>query len=71
MASLALSEIENKIKSVSYEEQLALFSFIGNLLKKNKNEKSEKFQRKLGGLENNFWISEDFDETPNCLKDYI
>lgn len=33
--------------------------------------KQSAFVRKLGGLEKDFWIAEDFNETPDCLSEYI
>jgi len=29
------------------------------------------FARKLGGFEGEFYIAPDFDETPECFKDYM
>jgi hypothetical protein len=29
------------------------------------------FKRQLGGLEEGFYMSPDFDETPECFKEYM
>lgn len=70
MSDIAFSTLTQQIKECSYDEKVTLLSFIADLLKHNpKTEKKAK--RKLGELQGKIFISEDFDETPECFKDYI
>lgn len=72
MSNQALIQMQQQLQSASYEEQVSMLSFIADLLKK-KIQPQKKLQpkHKLGGLEKGFWIADDFDETPDCFKDYI
>lgn len=72
MSSFVMSKMQQEIKSATYEEQVSLLAFIADLLKeKIQPQKSIKPKRKLGGLEKGFLIADDFDETPDCFKEYI
>lgn len=74
MSDIALAEIKSKIETSTYEEQVDLLGYIAGLLKNEKpvqNENVLQPKRKLGGLEKGFWIADDFDETPDCFKDYV
>lgn len=66
----------SSVDTLTYEEQVNLMSVILQAIKKHGNSdiessKNDSAKRTLGGLEQGFWISEDFDETPDCLKDYV
>lgn len=70
MSDSAFSTLEQQIKKCSYNEKISLLSLIVDLLKSNtKGEKKSK--RELGGLKGKVWMSDDFDETPECFKEYI
>ena len=70
MSDIAFSTLTQQIKECSYDEKITLLSFIADLLKHNpKIEKKPK--RKLGGLKGKIFMTEDFDKTPECFKDYI
>lgn len=72
MSDVLLSQIENQIATVSYDEKLSLLFFIANKLNGNNQVKQKKVaKRVLGGLEKGFWIADDFDETPECFKEYL
>ena len=71
--SEALIYIENKIHDFSFEEQLSLLSYLTEAI----NRKAaalipgeKPFSRPLGGLEEGFFMAEDFDDTPDCFKEY-
>ena len=70
MSSIAFSTLTQQIKECSYDEKITLLSFIADLLKHNPKIEN-KSKRKLGELKGKIFISEDFDETPECFKDYI
>lgn len=72
MASILVSQLKDQILSISLNEKLELLSFIENALKSSNCIPSKKStKRVLGGLEKDFWIASDFDETPECFKDYM
>lgn len=69
MSDIAFSLLEQQIKECSYDEKISLLSLIADLLKPGvKDEKKSK--RELGGLKGKVWMSDDFDETPECFKEY-
>lgn len=72
MSTIAMTQIKQEIKSSSYEEQISLLAYIADLLKEKIQPKEiSSPKRKLGGLEKGFWIADDFDETPECFKEYV
>ena len=70
MSETAFFLLEQQIKECSVDEKLTLLSFIANLLKK-ESVPEKKTKRTLGALKGKIWMSEDFDETPECFKEYI
>ena len=75
MIMLSMKQVENQVKLFSLEEQLHLLAYIANTIsERNTNiEKSvsQKTKRHAGGLSGKFWMAYDFDETPDCFKDYM
>jgi hypothetical protein len=63
--------LEQKISSLTLEQQQSVFDFINFLLYKNQSSKNKKQIRQPGGLEGNLYMAPDFDETPDCFKDYM
>jgi hypothetical protein len=63
--------LEQKISSLTQEQQQSVFDFINFLLYKNQSSKNKKQIRQPGGLEGNLYMAPDFDETPDCFKDYM
>lgn len=64
----------SSIETLTYEEQVNLMSVILQAIKKRgvaEKKSQSSLKRTLGDLEKGFWISDDFDETPECMKDYI
>ena len=70
MSDVAFSALTQQIKECSYDEKITLLSFIADLLKHNPKIEN-KPKRKFGELKGKIFISEGFDETPECFKDYI
>ena len=69
---LTMTQIENQITQFSFEEQLHLLAFIANKVNISSEKSSAKtIKRSPGGLTGKFWMAEDFDETPDCFKEYM
>lgn len=70
----ALAYVENKILEFSFEEQLTLLSYLTETINKKSAvflSDGKAFSRPLGGLEEGFFMAHDFDETPDCFKEYV
>lgn len=76
--SMPYAVLEQKLRLVPESE----FDFVSQILDfvLSKNSKSEKASvenkeknaiRKLGQWKGQVWIADDFDETPECFKDYV
>jgi len=70
MSDIAFSTLTQQIKNCTYDEKISLLSFIADLLKNNP-KVEKKAKRKLGEFKGKIFMSEDFDETPECFKDYV
>ena len=69
---LTMTQIENQIAQFSFEEQLHLLAFIANKVNISSEKSSAKTKKRSpGGLTGKFWMAEDFDETPDCFKEYM
>ena len=69
---LTMTQIENQITQFSFEEQLHLLAFIANKVNISSEKSSAKTKKRSpGGLTGKFWMAEDFDETPDCFKEYM
>lgn len=63
--------LEKKIESLTIEQQQSVFEYINFLISKNKSINSKETKRQPGGLTGTFFMSDDFDKTPDCFKDYL
>lgn len=64
--------LEQKIKKLPEKYLDELSDYVTYLEYKAKNrETNKKPKRTPGGLTGHFWMAEDFDETPECFKDYV
>lgn len=79
MSEEALKSLEAQIAATTYDEKLSLLLFMAKQMKADraisKDDKSNNTKPKrelhLGGWEKGFWIADDFDETPDCMKAYV
>ena len=72
---LTMAQVENQIKLFSLEEQLHLIAYIANMVNPPSSlqvpsEKNGSAKRHAGGLTGDFYMADDFDETPDCFKEY-
>ena len=71
MSDFAYSYFNTELDSLSLSELTQIFEKVKSLISMRTNEKSVAFSRELGGLEEGFYIAPDFDETPDCFKEYM
>ncbi len=71
--SSAMDYIEKQIKLFSLKEKLQLLAYIANNVNLSEKELSvaNAPRRSSGGLTGKFWMADDFDETPDCFKEYM
>ena len=76
--SAAFAQAKALITDFSLEEQLSLLTFLANSIKQSsiKGGISEQTGAKTvirqpGLLKGQIWTAPDFDETPDCFKDYV
>ena len=68
----AKQEAVSLMENISEEDAEEIVVFLKSYLEKKKYKETKKpVIRKLGGYKGKVWISDDFDETPDCFKDYI
>ena len=69
------SVLEQKFHALpeqSFDEVSDFFDYIFYKFTVKKPKQEEKtFERKIGGYEDGFYMSPDFDETPDCFKEYM
>lgn len=63
--------LEKQLNNLSVEQRQSVFDYINFLIYQNKTEKEKTIYRTPGGLTGIFYIADDFDETPECFKDYV
>ena len=68
----AKQEAVSLMENISEEDAEEIVVFLKSYLEKKKDKETKKpVIRKRGGYKGKVWISDDFDETPDCFKDYI
>ncbi len=70
---MTMAQVENQVNLFSFEEQLHLLAYIANKvnLHSNTTTQKKKQKRSAGGLTGKFYMADDFDETPECFKEYM
>lgn len=71
MSDFAYSYFNTELDNLALPELTQIFEKVKSLISLRTNEKSAAFSRELGGLEEGFYIALDFDETPDCFKEYM
>ena len=64
----AKQEVLDLMSDMSEEEAIEVLGLLKKLMK---SEKKKGVKRKFGVYKGKFWMADDFDETPDCFKDYI
>ncbi|QTQ14548.1 DUF2281 domain-containing protein [Treponema parvum] len=70
---MPFSVLEKQINSLNVEQQQAVFDYVNLLVEQNTAKKEQSIIRRVpGGLAAGaFYMADDFDETPECFKDYL
>ena len=70
---MTMAQVESQINLFSLEEQLHLLSYIANTVSVSAKSLAQKKmpKRQAGGLTGKFYMADDFDETPDCFKEYM
>ena len=76
MSDFAYSYLNTELDKLEVPELTQIFEKVKSLLSKKTDNVENKslnkpFTRKLGGLEEGFYMAPDFDETPDCFKEYM
>lgn len=71
--SIKVTIFQKKYDSLTDEQKNIVVSLVESLASMNKKilEKGKKQYRTPGGISGKFYMSEDFDETPECFKEYM
>ena len=70
MSDFAFEYFNSELDKLDVPELTKIFEKVKKLLAQKK--KQEKpFARQLGGLEKGFYMASDFDDTPECFKEYM
>ncbi len=71
MSDFAYDYFDKELDKLAVPELKKIFEKVKRLLSQKSKNVPETFSRKLGGLEQDFYIASDFDETPDCFKEYM
>lgn len=68
---MSYASLEKKMNNLTIEQQESVFDYINFLLYRNNVNKKKTVYRTPGGLKGSFYMSDDFDKTPECFEGYI
>ena len=71
MSDFAFDYFNTELDNLAVPELTQIFEKVKKLLSQKTGTKETVFTRKLGGLEEVFYMAPDFDETPDCFKEYM
>ena len=70
MSDFALAYFNTELDKLDVQTLTEIFEKVKGLLAK-KQAEEKPFTRELGSLESGFYMASDFDETPECFKEYM
>ena len=70
MSDFALAYFNTELDKLDVPSLTAILEKVKTLLAK-KTGAENSFKRELGGFEDGFFMASDFDETPECFKEYV
>ena len=70
MSDFAYDFFNTELDKLAVPELTQILEKVKNLLSQKTNSSEPGFKRQLGGLEDGFYMAPDFDETPDCFKEY-
>ncbi|MBO4320815.1 MAG: DUF2281 domain-containing protein [Treponema sp.] len=71
MSDFAYNYFNTELDNLALPELTQILEKVKSLISIRTNEKNSEFSRELGGLEDGFYMATDFDETPECFKEYV
>lgn len=71
MSDFAFQYFNSELDKLALPELTQILEKVKALISKKSDENSSPFHRKLGGLEEGFFMAPDFDETPDCFGEYL
>ena len=71
MSDFAFQYFNSELDNLPLPELTQIFDKVKSLISEKSGEKTASFTRELGGLEDGFYIAPDFNETPDCFKEYM
>ena len=71
MSDFAYDYFNTELDKLAVPELTQILEKVKNLLSQKTNSSESGFTRQLGGLEEGFYMAPDFDETPECFKEYM
>lgn len=71
MSDFALNYFNSELENLPVPELTKIYEKVQSLLSQKTKDKNDVFARELGGLEDGFYMSPDFNETPDCFKEYM
>ena len=71
MSDFVYNYFNTELDKLALPELTQIFDKVRSLISLRTNEKTAAFSRELGGLEEGFYMAPDFDETPECFKEYL
>lgn len=70
MSDFALAYFNTELDKLDVSTLTEILEKVKGLIAK-KQATEKPFTRELGGLEEGFYMASDFDETPECFKEYV
>lgn len=71
MSDFAFQYFNSELEKLALPELTQIFDKVKTLISEKSGENATSFSRELGGLEEGFYIAPDFNETPDCFKEYV
>ena len=71
MSDFAFQYFNSELEKLALPELTQIFDKVKTLISEKSGENTTSFSRELGGLEEGFYIAPDFNETPECFKEYV
>jgi hypothetical protein len=71
MSDFAFDYFNTELDKLAVPELNQILEKVKSLLSQKTNTNEPVFKRQLGGLEEGFYMAPDFNETPDCFKEYM
>ena len=71
MSDFAYQYFDSELDNLPLPELKRIFDKVKKLISAKTNDENVPFTRELGGYEEGFYMAPDFNETPDCFKEYM